>query len=746
MPFHGSKFRGALAFFALFAVVGCGDADPVDSETDGELDDEELRKHKGLAKQVRQLAAQQGITPMPAAPEIREELVELGRALAFDKELSGNRDISCMTCHPATAGTDDDLNLAIGVGGVGSAEGRSHPDNIFIPRNAPPLFNMHDLDTTFWDGRVNVHGGVFDTPASEQLTQEMIDVFEFGAPAALAMFPVTSRAEMRGFIGENDLSLIQDSDFTAIWEALMGRLGQIPEYVDMFEAAYPGTAFEDMSFAHAANAIAGFEISTFEAANSPWDEMLRGDDMAMSSAALRGAKHFLGDGGCSSCHSGSSFTDEQFHNTALPQFGPGKNNGATVTDDWGRYNESDDPADFYRFRTAPLRNIELTAPYGHAGQFVELEDFVRHYLDPETSLNNYDPTQIHPALQPSVLPTQEAVLRHLDPVLENPTFKEQRVDEVMAFLAALTDPDSLDLSDSIPESVPSGLPVHDNDQVIPENRAGTLTMELGLPGSLFREYQVQTPEMCAGGGSLDFIFDRNANTFIIDGTIEGLPYRPTYCYDYNPGTPYNSFPDCVSDGRWQLWLVPRVFNRIWTFYYDGATGELLGHEHDVDLDNLPPTAFPLQLPGVQQIGSPYFESDPDTLVANIHFEFDYDAILDRIDSAGAAFAVLPYNLNEPDVLGTYYTEGGLPVDLAVSFDDFILQNAEERGPFALAMSYEPLVKPDYLRGRDNTMLGFSGFWPVPLPEDSILIPPPEECGTNFQWPYPGAGLEPAPVP
>ena len=744
MPIVESKFKSVLALCSLFAVVGCGDADPVETETAGDDDEQAARMQIGLAKQVRGLAAQQGMTAMPDAPEIRAELVELGQALAFDKELSGNRDMSCMTCHHPALATDDDLNLSIGVGGTGLGQSRTHPRDIFIPRNAPPLFNLHDLDTMFWDGRVRLHDGKMDSPAREHLTQEMVDVFEFGAVAAQAMFPVTSRAEMRGAIGENDLAMVQDSDFTAIWAALMGRLGQLPEYVAMFEAAYPGTSFEDMSFAHAANAIAAFEIAGFVANDTPWDEMLRGDDMAMSAAALRGAKNFLTDGGCSSCHSGSSFTDEQFHNTALPQFGPGKNNGATLTDDWGRYNKTDDPGDFYRFRSAPLRNIELTAPYGHAGQFDELEDFVRHYLDPETSLNNYDPTQIHPALQPSVLPTQEAVLRHLSPLLEDPSFEAQRVDDMMEFMSALTDPNSLDLLHTIPASVPSGLPISDDIQVVPENRAGALPIELALPGSLFREYQFQTPEMCDGGGTINVEFDRNANKVVIDGTITGLPYRPSVCYEWYPGNDFNSYPDCVEDGRWQMWIVPRMFNKLTTFYYDGVSGELLGSEFDAL--ELPPTAFPLELPSVQMFCTDFFESNPGTLKAKVHFEYDYDAMLDMLGSAGAIFSLLPRNIYDPDSLDTYYTQGGLPASEAISFDDFIDQNAEGRGPMSIAMSYEPFPKPDYLKARDNLMLGFGGFWPNPHPLDSPLFDPPVECGTSFQWPEPGVGFEPTPVP
>ncbi|MDQ3427974.1 MAG: hypothetical protein M3477_09115, partial [Gemmatimonadota bacterium] len=52
-----------------------------------------------LADEVRRLTVARGITPLERPARVRRELVQLGRALAFDKILSGNRDISCMTCH-----------------------------------------------------------------------------------------------------------------------------------------------------------------------------------------------------------------------------------------------------------------------------------------------------------------------------------------------------------------------------------------------------------------------------------------------------------------------------------------------------------------------------------------------------------------------------------------------------------------------------------------------------------------------
>ncbi|MFI5401935.1 MAG: cytochrome c peroxidase, partial [Planctomycetota bacterium] len=152
-----------------------------------------------LVAEVRLRAAAEDLVPLPPAPDVRRDLVKLGRALAFDQILSGNRDISCMTCHHPTLATGDERHLAIGQGAKGLGRRRVHPDSAFIPRNAPPLFNLHAMPALFWDGRVAFEDGVFETPAGVQLTPEMTAVFEFGAISALGLFPVLSRSEMRGF-------------------------------------------------------------------------------------------------------------------------------------------------------------------------------------------------------------------------------------------------------------------------------------------------------------------------------------------------------------------------------------------------------------------------------------------------------------------------------------------------------------------------------------------------------------------
>jgi cytochrome c peroxidase len=410
-----------------------------------------------IVREVRELAAASGIGPLPATPRIRQPLVLLGRLLAFDPILSGGRDISCMTCHVPAFATGDGKSLAVGQGGVGLGPDRSHPKGVFIPRNAPPLFNLAAMRALFWDGRVEVNSREFRTPAGGQITPEMARVFEFGATSALALFPVTNRAEMRGLTG-NELATIPDDSVTAIWTGLMARLGSVPEYRALFEAAYPGTSFDQMTFAHASNAIGAFFVEDLTLTNAPWDRFVAGDDQALTPKQLEGAKTFLGLR-CVQCHNGPTFSDQDFHNVAVAQVGPGQGNGPSGFDDFGRMNVSGDEADRYRFRTTPLRNVELTGPYGHDGSIVGLRAFIEHYSESHTKLLEFDPGQLEPALRATLVPNAADILARRDPILDGVVLPDDIVDKLMDYMSALTDDAARTLKQLTPQRVPSGLPV-----------------------------------------------------------------------------------------------------------------------------------------------------------------------------------------------------------------------------------------------------------------------------------------------
>ena len=452
-----SSHRVQMSLVGALAIWGCS----TDATSPGPLAHEAATsavEAASLAAEVRALTAGRGIGPLAGPAPVRPALVELGRVLAFDKELSGNRDIACMTCHLPGLGTGDARSLSIGQGATGLGAERVHPDGAFIPRNAPPAFNLHAVETFFWDGRVHAGARNIATPAGVKVPPAMQEVFEFGALSALPLFPVVSRAEMRGEKGENELAVAEETNPQQVWRLIMRRLGAIPEYRRLFEAAYPGVHFDQMSFAHASNAIAGFLIDQFAFNDSPWDRFLAGDDDALTDVQLRGAKNFM-SARCSVCHNGPGLTDNDFHNVAVAQIGPGAGDGPQATDDFGRMRVTKRPQDRYAFRTPPLRNVELTAPYGHDGAIVDLRDFIAHYSESDLKLNAYSVLQLESLLHPTLQPTFAEILATRDPLLDGVVFDDVTIDEVTAFMLALTDPAARDLDWVIPERVPSGLGV-----------------------------------------------------------------------------------------------------------------------------------------------------------------------------------------------------------------------------------------------------------------------------------------------
>src|SRR5207245_9699338 len=100
---------------------------------------------------------------------------------------------------------------------------------------------------------------------------------------------------------------------------------------------------------------------------------------------------------CSSDLNGPFLGGQGFSNAGVPQIGPGT--GAAAPLDLGRGGIKGN--DFYKFafRIAPLRNVELTAPYMHDGAFATLEAVVRHYNDVPLALRTYDVSQLAPELR-----------------------------------------------------------------------------------------------------------------------------------------------------------------------------------------------------------------------------------------------------------------------------------------------------------------------------------------------------------
>ena len=152
--------------------------------------------------------------------------------------------------------------------------------------------------------------------------------------------------------------------------------------------------------------LAWFAISAFERTMNttgeyevPLDKYLKGDKSALDEQQVRGMALFNGKAGCIQCHNGELTTDLDYHNIGVPankrweedglaqitfrfeQYAKGQTEEGyrAAKSDWGFYYRGKNKWDRGKFRTAPLRYLNYTAPYMHNGVFYTLEEVVDFY-------------------------------------------------------------------------------------------------------------------------------------------------------------------------------------------------------------------------------------------------------------------------------------------------------------------------------------------------------------------------------
>lgn len=409
--------------------------------------------------------------PETRFPPVEMEAVKLGQLLFYDPILSGSKTVSCATCHHPRFATSDGVSLGLGDGGLGlGPDRRPDPENVpeqRIPRNAPALFNLGATEFTrfFHDGRLEQDpsrpSGI-RTP----LGAEMEKGFK-SALAAQAMFPVLSGDEMAGHYSENDVAKAVRQGFltgeNGAWAILSARVDDIDTYKQMFKKVNGSS--RPVAFTDIANVIADFMAFEWRADQSPFDLYLR-QGTPLPDKAMAGMSLFYGKAGCDSCHSGIFQTDQGFHAIAMPQIGPGKAaRFERHQRDTGRMRVTGHPDDAYKFRTPSLRNVTETGPYGHSGAYSSLEAVIRHHLSPVEALENYSisnatwPKMSFEADNKLMQDTAERYAIAKANELPAQQLRDEEVSEIIVFLKALKDDQSLAGRLGIPKKVPSGLPV-----------------------------------------------------------------------------------------------------------------------------------------------------------------------------------------------------------------------------------------------------------------------------------------------
>jgi cytochrome c peroxidase len=214
--------------------------------------------------------------------------------------------------------------------------------------------------------------------------------------------PIRAREEMRG-------ESLAEAD--AVPE-MVRRLQALPEYARRFEG--------EITAEKVAQAIAAYE-RTLITRDTPFDRFTRGDKSAMTAVQQRGMEAFQ-RAGCALCHNGPMFSDFKLH-------------AIGVTDATTSRRE---------FRTPTLRELRHTAPYMHNGSVRTLEEVMLFY----------DRLMDHAA--ETLDGGDDASLPPLDPLLRRLNLLPEDHEAILAFLEALS---SDDYDRSVPDKVPSGLPV-----------------------------------------------------------------------------------------------------------------------------------------------------------------------------------------------------------------------------------------------------------------------------------------------
>jgi cytochrome c peroxidase len=370
---------------------------------------EDTRGQDGFFGRPR-IAALPELVKGPDDNPLTTEKIELGRLLFWDPVLSGNRDVACATCHHPSAGYAEDLDVSVGVNGVGLGRSRRFqaPNSIpFVKRNSPTMLNVGFNGIT--------QAGDYNARNAPMFWDMRVRSLE-----SQALEPIKSFEEMRGDTYPEAQAV----------PTVVARLNAIPEYRALFSKAFGGE--NAVNATNLGKAIASFGRSLV-ANNSPFDRYMRGDRNAMTRAQIEGMRRFERVG-CSECHNGPMFSDYKVHVLGVPDSRrlPATDRGmADMPDAFRTAAFVETP---YAFRTASLRNLRYTAPYMHSGAFDSLEDVLEFYDD---------------------LPENPNVRRReVDPLARRLDDPDDEADAIIAFLEALND-DSFDKT--IPSRVPSGL-------------------------------------------------------------------------------------------------------------------------------------------------------------------------------------------------------------------------------------------------------------------------------------------------
>ncbi|MGF1923516.1 MAG: cytochrome-c peroxidase [Bacteroidia bacterium] len=300
--------------------------------------------------------------PLPSYPyPLDSNKVHLGKVLFFDARMSSSNLISCSSCHDPKLSWTDGLTFSIG------------HNKAVNTRNSPTIENVWFYKQLFWDGRAKT--------LEEQ-----------------AQIPLTSAIEMH-----------QDM------KVLPKKLKKIKGYKTLFINAFGD---DEINNERIFKSIADFQ-RTIVSPESAFDRFLTGDTRSLSDEQILGLHLFRTKARCMNCHYGPMFSDNEFHNLGLSNYGE-KNQ------DLGLYLTTKNPNDVGKFKTPSLRNVMSTGPWFHNGSVKTMDSLMLLY-----NMGMPFPAVTMAQLDDPLLPKGDRLLKGI-------RLSKRELNALVAFLGALS--------------------------------------------------------------------------------------------------------------------------------------------------------------------------------------------------------------------------------------------------------------------------------------------------------------------
>ena len=319
---------------------------------------------------------------------------QLGEKIFEDKALSVSGLQSCSSCHVAAYAFTADQSAGGPDHGLPVPLGGPDMDQPGF-RNAPSLMYASFTPPFYFDSDGGPNGGFFRDGRAATLADQAIEPFTTtfemaNADAASVIFKLKSRPYLAQFTALYGAEVLND----------------------------PATALQRIGQALAAYESEDVEFHPFSSKYDAWQK----GQATLSAQELRGLQNFNNPtkGNCAACHPSSSadgltpplFTDFSFDNLGVPRNTHIPANVAAAAPPYTPINSNDGMQNYYdlgicgplrdngtlnlsgicgQFKVPTLRNIALTAPYFHNGQFATLTDAVGFYVRRDTSPDQFYP-------------------------------------------------------------------------------------------------------------------------------------------------------------------------------------------------------------------------------------------------------------------------------------------------------------------------------------------------------------------